>query len=112
MRAAMRELLPTRRHSVTFDMKFGEHTADYTITLGFYDDGRLGEIFIDGGKSGSDIGAVTHDAAVLVSIGLQYGVPLGTMRHAMSRKGKKEEEEPATIMGAVLDKISSMEFQK
>ena len=65
MRAAMRELLPTRRHSVTFDMKFGEHTADYTITLGFYDDGRLGEIFIDGGKSGSDIGAVTHDAAVL-----------------------------------------------
>ena len=110
MRTAMRELLPTRRHAETFDMKFGAHTADYTITLGFYDDGRLGEVFIDGAKSGSDMAATIHDAATLVSIALQYGVPLGTMRHAVSRTG--EENQPATIIGAVLDKISTMEFAK
>ena len=58
---------------------------------------------------GSEVAAITHDAAVLISIGLQYGVPLGTLRHAVTRD---RDNNAATIIGAVLDKINSMEFEK
>jgi hypothetical protein len=106
MRTALRELLPTRRRNITFDMKFGDQNADYAVTVGYYDDGRIGEVFIDGAKSGSAMSAITHDAATIVSIGLQYGVPIETFRHAISREANGD---PATVLGAVLDKINEME---
>jgi hypothetical protein len=109
MRSALRELLPQRRHSESFTMTFGGQRTVFTITCGFYPDGRLGEIFIDGAQIGSEVHAITHDAAVLASIGLQYGVPLETFRHAISRD---RDNKAATIIGAVLDKINEMEIGK
>lgn len=109
MRTAMRELLSARRRSETFHMKFGGQNADYAVTLGYYDDGRLGEVFIDGAKTGSEMSGITHDAAVLLSIGLQYGVPIATLRHAVSRETSGAA---ATIIGAVLDKIKQLEDQQ
>jgi len=106
MRLALRELLPARRPSESFEITFGDLNTVFTIAVGRYDDGRIGEVFIDGALIGSAMNAITHDAAVLLSIGLQYGVPLATMRHAVSRDGK---EKAATIIGAVLDKIMEHE---
>jgi hypothetical protein len=102
MRVALRELLPLRRNTENFDMWFGDQNAVYTISVGRYDDGRVGEVFITGAKIGSAMASVTHDAAVLLSIGLQYGVPLSTLRHAVSRD---RDNKAATIVGAVIDII-------
>ncbi|MFP3386595.1 hypothetical protein, partial [Tritonibacter sp. SIMBA_163] len=43
---------------------------------GEYDDGRLGEIFLDMNKEGSSLRALINNFAISVSLGLQYGVPL------------------------------------
>lgn len=104
MRTAFRHILPARRHAETFNMTFGGQNQPFAITCGYYDDeGKdLGEVFIDGPKEGSEMRSITHDSAVLVSIALQYGVPLATMRDALSRD---KNGAPLTIIGAVLDKI-------
>jgi hypothetical protein len=103
VRVALRDLLPERRRSVTFNMTFGGQNTQFAITVGFYADDRVGEIFIDGAKVGSEMSSITHDSAVLTSMALQYGVPLNTMRHALSRNPNGE---PLTVLGAVLDRIA------
>jgi hypothetical protein len=70
----IRRTLPQRRAAETFDMRFWNHP--FTVTVGFYADGTLGEVFIDGGKTGQDIQSAARDAAVLLSLALQHGVPL------------------------------------
>jgi hypothetical protein len=101
-----RKLLPQRRRAETFNMKFGDQNAEFAVTLGYYDDGRIGEVFIDGAKAGSMMAALTRDGSVLVSIGLQYGMQLETVRHALTRD---RDGKAFTIVGAVIDKILEME---
>lgn len=98
----MRELLPQRRNSMTFELSHGGMNFDYAVTAGFYPDNRIGEIFIAGGKSGETIEAIARDAAVLMSIALQHGASLETLQHAITRNS---QEEPFTIMGAVIDEL-------
>ncbi|MCA0432575.1 MAG: vitamin B12-dependent ribonucleotide reductase [Proteobacteria bacterium] len=68
------EKLPTRRKGYTQKAKIGGHTI--FLRTGEYDDGRLGEIFLDMNKEGSSLRAFINNFAIAVSIGLQYGVPL------------------------------------
>jgi len=102
VRTAIRELLPPRRRNETFNMTFGGQNAVFTVTVGYYDDGRAGEVFIDGAKAGSEIADITRDGAVLVSLAMQYGVPLGTIQHAICRN---KDGKATTIVGAVIDQI-------
>lgn len=97
----MRDILPNRRYGETFSIKRPDST--YSVTLGFYDTGRIGEVFITGPKVGSDTAAVARDGAVLLSLALQFGVPLETMRHAITREA---DASAATIIGAVIDRLS------
>lgn len=101
-----RELLPQRRRAETFNMRFGDQSAEYTVTLGYYEDGRIGEIFIDGAKAGTMMDALARDGAVLTSIGLQYGMQLETVRHALTRD---RDGNATTIIGAVIDRILEQE---
>ena len=78
-----------------------------TVTAGFHPGGELGEIFIATGKSGADIESIARDAAVLPSLTLQHGVPPETIRHAVTRGAS---EEPASILGAVVDSIATNSF--
>ena len=48
-----RRILPQRRACQTFEIDYGGLAKSHTITLGFYDDGALGEVFINGGKAAS-----------------------------------------------------------
>ena len=50
---------------------------------------RVGEVFINGGKSGNDIASVARDAGALLSLALQHGVPPKTIRHAVTRGASK-----------------------
>ena len=57
----------------------GEHKG--YLNVGFYDDGRPGEIFINMSKEGSTLGGLMDAIAALTSISLQSGVPLQQLVH-------------------------------
>src|SRR5262249_453986 len=69
-----REKMPAERASVTHKFSVGGHEG--YLTVGMYEDGRPGEIFIKMSKEGSTLSGVMDGLALTVSLGLQYGVPL------------------------------------
>ena len=73
-RAADRDKLPSRRKGYTQKAVVGGHKV--YLRTGEYDDGKLGEIFIDMHKEGAALRAMMNNFAIAVSVGLQYGVPL------------------------------------
>ncbi len=69
-----REKLPSRRKGYTQKAVVGGHKV--YLRTGEYDDGRLGEIFIDMHKEGAALRSLINNFAIAISLGLQYGVPL------------------------------------
>ena len=98
----IRRTLPQRRASETFDLRFWNQ--NFTVTVGFYPDGTPGEVFIDGGKTGQDIQSTARDAAVVLSLALQHGTAIETIRHAVTRNSAGA---PSSILGAVVDRMSA-----
>ena len=70
----VRRKLPDERRSITHKFSIGGHEG--YITVGMYDDGLPGEIFITMAKEGSTISGLMDAFATAVSFNLQYGVPL------------------------------------
>jgi ribonucleoside-diphosphate reductase alpha chain len=66
--------LPNRRKGYTQKSVVGGHKV--YLRTGEYDDGKLGEIFIDMHKEGAALRAMMNNFAIAISVGLQYGVPL------------------------------------
>jgi len=71
---ASRRRLPDRRKGYTQKSIVGGHKV--YLRTGEYEDGKLGEIFIDMHKEGAAFRAMMNNFAIAISIGLQYGVPL------------------------------------
>jgi ribonucleoside-diphosphate reductase alpha chain len=69
-----REKLPGRRKGYTQKAIVGGHKV--YLRTGEYEDGRIGEIFIDMHKEGAAFRAMMNNFAIAISLGLQYGVPL------------------------------------
>ncbi|SEQ70877.1 ribonucleoside-diphosphate reductase alpha chain [Loktanella sp. DSM 29012] len=69
-----REKMPERRKGYTQKAIVGGHKV--YLRTGEYEDGKLGEIFIDMHKEGAGFRAMMNNFAIAVSVGLQYGVPL------------------------------------
>ncbi|MDP2697037.1 vitamin B12-dependent ribonucleotide reductase [Thalassospira sp.] len=69
-----RRSLPSRRKGYTQKATVGGHKV--YLRTGEYEDGKLGEIFIDMHKEGAAFRSLMNNFAIAVSIGLQYGVPL------------------------------------
>ena len=69
-----RERLPQRRKGYTQKAIVGGHKV--YLRTGEYEDGRVGEIFLDMHKEGAAFRSVMNNFAIAISIGLQYGVPL------------------------------------
>jgi ribonucleoside-diphosphate reductase alpha chain len=69
-----RERKPDRRKGDTQKAVVGGHKV--YLRTGEYDDGRLGEIFIDMHKEGAALRSIINNFAIAISLGLQYGVPL------------------------------------
>jgi len=74
VRKSNREKLPDRRKGYTQKAIVGGHKV--YLRTGEYQDGQLGEIFIDMHKEGAGFRAMMNNFAIAVSVGLQYGVPL------------------------------------
>ena len=73
-RRGLRKPLPSRRAGYTQKAKIGGHSI--FIRTGEYEDGSLGEIFLDMHKEGAAFRSLLNSFAIAVSLGLQYGVPL------------------------------------
>ncbi len=69
-----RDKMPDRRKGYTQKAVVGGHKL--YLRTGEYDDGRLGEIFIDMHKEGAALRSLLNNFAIAISLGLQYGVPL------------------------------------
>jgi ribonucleoside-diphosphate reductase alpha chain len=70
----VRRSLPNRRSGYTQKAKIGGHSV--FLRTGEYEDGNLGEIFLDMHKEGAAFRSILNSFAITVSLGLQYGVPL------------------------------------
>ena len=66
--------LPDTRQSLTHKFTIGGHSGYFTV--GLYQNGQPGELFISVAKEGSTLGGIFDCFGIAVSIGLQYGVPL------------------------------------
>ncbi|HRK31063.1 MAG TPA: LAGLIDADG family homing endonuclease [Tepidisphaeraceae bacterium] len=73
----LRRRLPDTRHAVTHKFDISGHEG--YLTVGLYDDGQPGELFITMAKEGSTIGGLMDTIATLVSVSLQYGVPVESL---------------------------------
>ena len=72
--AGSRSKMPDRRKGYIQKASIGEHKI--YLHTGEYDDGKIGEIFIDTNKEGELVKALMNNFAIAISLGLQYGVPL------------------------------------
>jgi len=119
----MRERLPDRREAEAIEIvhvwrgAHGDVDEMMLVTIGRYDDGRIGEVLIDyppreGERKKSDrVRDLGNDIAVLVSIALQHGAPLEVLRSAVGRSELnlmgKVTPVPHTIIGTVLDALAA-----
>ena len=92
-----RTRLPDRR---AHELAAIEH-GGFRLTVGFgrYEDGRLGEVFVDTHKGGTAIDTVLKDSAILLSFALQFGAGASDIRKALS---------PTGPIATLLDKIEGV----
>jgi ribonucleoside-diphosphate reductase alpha chain len=88
---AVRERLPRRRKSSTFAFRVAD--CEGYVTVGEYEDGRPGEVFMKVSKQGSTLAGIMDAFSICISLGLQHGVPLATY----VRKYTNMRFEPAGI---------------
>lgn len=96
-----RQRLPNKRACET--IAFERDGSRYQMTVGFYADGRVGEIFLNHDRGDSLLDVLTSDAAILASLALQHGCTLETIAHALKRDARGIAASP---IGAALDRIT------
>jgi hypothetical protein len=96
-----RNRLPNRRSCET--IAFERDGSRYRLTIGYFPDGRVGEIFFNHDCSDSLLDVLASDAAILASLALQHGCSLETITHAVKRNSSGEAASP---IGAALDRIA------
>jgi hypothetical protein len=103
---ARRRLLPSRRASETFEIEICG--LRYTATVSRFPDGRIGELFLQNHKPGSQSDSNARDSAIAASLALQFGCPIETLQRALLRDSHGR---PSTPLGAAIDVIRIAEGQ-
>jgi hypothetical protein len=98
-----RQRLPNRRAHETISFEF--RGLPYTVGVGRFPDGSLAELFIDCFRGSSPLAADARDAAVALSITLQFGVPPEAIRDAVTREA---DGSASGILGRALDILGSV----
>lgn len=96
-----RQRLPDRRLSET--VVFEHVGVGYLASASRFDDGRLGELFLALAKPGGSLDDLARDLGVTVSLALQFGAPVSTIRAALTRSPNGAAAGP---LGAALDIFS------
>ncbi len=112
-----RTRLPNRRPAHTETLEAAGQT--FTACVGFTPEtGAPREIFLNAGKGGSQVDALLSDAATIISVALQYGVPAAALAKSIGRLPvvpvgpadmDKSGRKPASPIGAALDLLRSFE---
>ena len=114
-----RQRLPNRRPSHIETLKAAGQT--FTACVGFNPaTGQAREIFLNGGKEGSQFDAILADAATIISVALQYGVPIAALARTVGRAPNaatmpgsidqlKASSQPASAIGAALNLLIAHE---
>ena len=95
-----RRRLPNRRLAESFELEVAG--LRYTCTVGRYPNGRVGEIFLSNHKFNSAADTNARDSAIVVSIAIQFGADIETIRKALCRDSHGRASGP---LGAALDLI-------
>jgi hypothetical protein len=96
-----RRRLPNRRGSMTFGLQAGG--LSFTATASQFDDGSLGEVFLQNHKADSAAGIMASDAAIAASLALQFGCPIETLRKALCRDARGN---PTGPLGVAIDMLA------
>lgn len=103
-----REPLPARRASMSFDFVYPpDNPANgipFTATVSYYDDGRIGELFLSAGKSETTMESIARDLAVVTSIALQYGAPVDVIQGALTKLSNGAPAGPLGVLFKALKK--------
>lgn len=113
-----RQRLPNRRPSHTETLEVDDQA--FTATVGFDECGRPREVFMTAGKEGSMLNALLADAAVVISIALQHGIPAAALAKSIGRlpagpvtpadlEGTQPGRVPASPIGAAIDLLRRFE---
>lgn len=106
-----RQRLPNRRPQITECLTVG--SISYDVSIGINpSNGECAEVFIEGGKPGSDLAFSLADASVLISLARQYGIPAHELARSMSRIPLDPDGNtaaPASPIGAAIDLILCVE---
>lgn len=101
-----RRKLPSRRHAETFEFEFDN--LKFRGTVGFFEDTSEdnqmapAELFLNGTKMSSPVDLLVCDAAIAISLALQYGCPFYRLRKAMKRSPGGA---PLSPLGRLLDLV-------
>ena len=76
----------------------------FHVTFSRYDDGRIAEVFIKAGKPGSPVEAWARDSGLLLSMAIQYGVPLGEMLKTITKL--EDGVSPAGGLGMIIQYLA------
>src|SRR5439155_19414246 len=95
-----RERLANRRLNETFS--FECNGLKFTASASRFADGRLAELFLNNHKNNSGADVSARDAAIVLSIALQFGADLDVIRRALSRDAQGRATGP---LGAALDRL-------
>jgi hypothetical protein len=96
-----RNHLPTRRANET--IAFERDGSRYRLSIGYFPDGTVGEVFLNADRGDSLLDVLASDAAILASLALQHGCSLETITHALKRDARGTAASP---IGAALDRIA------
>ena len=96
-----RQRLPDRRRSESFTFEL--NGLRFTATVSRFDDGRIGELFLNNHKFGNQSDTNARDAAILLSFALQHGADIETIRRALCRDSQDRALGP---IAAALDIIA------
>ncbi len=121
--APHRHRLPNRGPSLTRTINAGNHRFEVTVGVDPVD-GQPREVFLDGAKDGGELAVILDDASVLISLALQHGIGAAVLAKSMScvplapltpadlaEAAGPRQTAPASIIGAVLDLLSSFESE-
>lgn len=108
-----RQRLPNRRMAETREIAV--NSLKIAATVGFDEQGQPLEVFLSGAKDGSGLAAILDDASVLISLALQYQIPVSALRKSVARVPERFDG-PATAaaspIGAALDLLAELEAQR
>lgn len=97
----VRNQLPPRRYSE--NTKLQHRGMTYFVGVGYYEDGRLAEIFVSTSKLGTDVVNTANDACILISYLLQIGTTWSEFDDILTMLQRDEKDDFASIIGVLIN---------